>query len=157
MPPKKRKAPTKTTRQTRLTDAFTVIGGKSKRDLEPIDKDREELRKRLKRVTSEEPIPIVTSPTKEEEIPEHVKPYLEESSRQKLIDLLKSFDLDANFGPCIGLTRLERWNRAKTLSLNPPQLVHDILSLNIVEKDEELREALWHNLVTQPVDPEDEK
>lgn len=30
------------------------------------------------------------------------------------------FDWNMKFGPCIGLTRSERWNRAKKLGLNPP-------------------------------------
>ncbi|KAI7853971.1 DNA polymerase delta, subunit 4-domain-containing protein [Circinella umbellata] len=41
--------------------------------------------------------------------------------------LLRKFDLDYQFGPCVGLTRLERWNRAKKLGLNPPQEVKDVL------------------------------
>jgi len=39
---------------------------------------------------------------------------------------LKTFDMNADFGPCMGLTRLERWERAKKHGLNPPQ---DILQL----------------------------
>ncbi len=41
---------------------------------------------------------------------------------------LRVFDLDPNFGPCIGLSRLERWQRAKDLDLDPPQEIHDILT-----------------------------
>ena len=26
----------------------------------------------------------------------------------------------SEYGPCIGMTRLERWERAKSLGLNPP-------------------------------------
>ncbi len=28
-----------------------------------------------------------------------------------------------DYGPCVGVTRLERWERAKALDLNPPEEV----------------------------------
>jgi hypothetical protein len=34
---------------------------------------------------------------------------------------LFQFDLLSKYGPCIGLTRLERFNRAKKLGLEPPE------------------------------------
>mmetsp|Transcript_20858 Transcript_20858/g.61714 ORF Transcript_20858/g.61714 Transcript_20858/m.61714 type:complete len:115 (-) Transcript_20858:322-666(-) len=40
---------------------------------------------------------------------------------------LKAFDLDPTFGPCAGLTRRERWQRAESLGLNPPPEVWDLL------------------------------
>ncbi len=30
------------------------------------------------------------------------------------------FDLSYEYGPCVGVTRLERWERALALGLNPP-------------------------------------
>ncbi|CAI5494792.1 unnamed protein product [Closterium sp. Naga37s-1] len=33
---------------------------------------------------------------------------------------LHLFDMDMAFGPCTGLSRLERWQRASRLGLNPP-------------------------------------
>jgi DNA polymerase delta subunit 4 len=41
--------------------------------------------------------------------------------------LLRKFDLDVQFGPCSGLSRRERWLRAKELGLTPPQNILDIL------------------------------
>jgi hypothetical protein len=41
--------------------------------------------------------------------------------------LLKKFDMDLRFGPCVGLSRRERWERAHALGLAPPQHVLDIL------------------------------
>ena len=35
--------------------------------------------------------------------------------------LLRQFDLSSKYGPCIGMTRLERWERAEKLGLSPPQ------------------------------------
>ncbi|EPT02957.1 hypothetical protein FOMPIDRAFT_1142917 [Fomitopsis schrenkii] len=45
--------------------------------------------------------------------------------------ILRIFDLSYEYGPCIGVTRLERWNRAEALGLSPPpeacRLVKEIL------------------------------
>ena len=40
---------------------------------------------------------------------------------------LRAFDLAQAFGPCVGLTREERWRRADALGRNPPQRVREIL------------------------------
>ncbi|KAK3937331.1 DNA polymerase delta subunit 4 [Diplogelasinospora grovesii] len=34
--------------------------------------------------------------------------------------VLRYFDVSSQFGPCIGTTRLKRWQRAQRLGLNPP-------------------------------------
>ena len=34
--------------------------------------------------------------------------------------ILRHFDLCSEYGPCIGITRLHRWKRAQSMSLNPP-------------------------------------
>ncbi|KAF9115734.1 hypothetical protein BGX27_006681 [Mortierella sp. AM989] len=41
--------------------------------------------------------------------------------------MLRQFDLASCYGPCLDLTRLERWERASELGLNPPQDVKDKL------------------------------
>lgn len=41
--------------------------------------------------------------------------------------ILRAFDLDPTFGPCLGMTRLERWKRANSLGEDPPKEVYDIL------------------------------
>ncbi|CBQ67938.1 related to DNA polymerase delta subunit 4 [Sporisorium reilianum SRZ2] len=46
----------------------------------------------------------------------------------RIQQILRVFDLDPNFGPCMGMSRLERWQRAKELDLDPPQEIHDILT-----------------------------
>lgn len=39
----------------------------------------------------------------------------------KIHEILRVFDLTAKYGPCAGMTRLERWNRAKRWGLDPPE------------------------------------
>ncbi|KAL1972970.1 hypothetical protein VTN31DRAFT_6512 [Thermomyces dupontii] len=90
---------------------------------------------------SEEPIPPVTEepqPQTEEErralqiADAQLRKYWsnEEKSRktprvhQDGVDLhekiLRHFDLSSQYGPCIGISRLQRWHRAHNLDLNPP-------------------------------------
>ena len=51
---------------------------------------------------------------------------------------LKEFDLNYDYGPCCGLTRLERWNRAYSLGLKPPKRIKDLLMSGKAKS-----EALW--------------
>ncbi|KAK3132918.1 hypothetical protein QOZ80_6AG0529530 [Eleusine coracana subsp. coracana] len=40
---------------------------------------------------------------------------------------LRQFDMDLKFGPCIGVTRLQRWERASAMGLQPPAHLRDLL------------------------------
>ncbi|KAK8520064.1 hypothetical protein V6N13_031469 [Hibiscus sabdariffa] len=42
--------------------------------------------------------------------------------------VLRQFDMNMAFGPCIGMTRLDRWERAQRLGLNPPKEIQSILN-----------------------------
>ncbi|KAM7086364.1 DNA polymerase delta subunit 4 isoform 1-T1 [Molossus nigricans] len=44
------------------------------------------------------------------------------------LELLRQFDLAWQFGPCTGITRLQRWHRAKQMGLEPPPEVHQSLA-----------------------------
>ncbi|RDX89924.1 DNA polymerase delta subunit 4, partial [Mucuna pruriens] len=41
--------------------------------------------------------------------------------------VLRQFDMDMTYGPCIGLTRIQRWERAHTMGLNPPPQIKCLL------------------------------
>ncbi|KAH6832372.1 polymerase delta 4 [Perilla frutescens var. hirtella] len=41
--------------------------------------------------------------------------------------VLRQFDLNMGYGPCLGMSRLERWERANKLGLNPPAEVGTLL------------------------------
>jgi|UniRef100_A0A7S1T1A7 DNA polymerase delta subunit 4 len=65
---------------------------------------------------------------------------------------LKKFDLATKYGPCIGMTRLERWERASELGLSPPKDVRNILEELISNSDkghDELSEnhCLWKDRI----------
>lgn len=46
----------------------------------------------------------------------------------RIEQILRVFDLDPNYGPSIGLSRLERWQRAQDLDLDPPAEIRQILT-----------------------------
>ncbi|KAJ7491925.1 DNA polymerase delta, subunit 4-domain-containing protein [Mycena latifolia] len=55
--------------------------------------------------------------------------------QDKFHDILRVFDLSYEYGPCIGVSRLERWERASALGLNPPSEVRDILTTRQGQKE----------------------
>ncbi|KAL1927426.1 hypothetical protein VTP01DRAFT_3663 [Rhizomucor pusillus] len=65
--------------------------------------------------------------------PRPIRIHQEHLSEQDI--LLRQFDLDYKFGPCVGLTRLERWERAEQLGLNPPEEIKRIIQANPTENE----------------------
>lgn len=55
--------------------------------------------------------------------------------------ILKNFDFTVDFGPVVGLTRLERWERANKLGLNPPAVVKKILETKQGETEEVYKQS----------------
>ena len=47
--------------------------------------------------------------------------------RPARIEALRQFDLDLKYGPCLGILRIERWNRAVRLGLEPPKTIQKLL------------------------------
>ncbi|KAF8342627.1 DNA polymerase delta, subunit 4-domain-containing protein [Cantharellus anzutake] len=60
-------------------------------------------------------------------------------------EILRMFDLSYEYGPCVGVTRLERWERAQSLGLNPPPEVKEILQTQEGQTDEKYsRDVFCH-------------
>uniref|UniRef100_A0A674JQS2 DNA polymerase delta 4, accessory subunit n=1 Tax=Terrapene triunguis TaxID=2587831 RepID=A0A674JQS2_9SAUR len=59
------------------------------------------------------------------------------------LEMLKQFDLSWEYGPCTGITRLQRWERAKSLGLSPPLTVRETLLEH--EGDPSFMHCLWHD------------
>ncbi|XP_071722346.1 uncharacterized protein [Rutidosis leptorrhynchoides] len=53
-------------------------------------------------------------------------------------DQLRQFDMNMAYGPCLGMTRNERWERANRLGLNPPKEIESLLKTGKVGA-----ECLW--------------
>ncbi|XP_004713634.1 DNA polymerase delta subunit 4 isoform X4 [Echinops telfairi] len=56
--------------------------------------------------------------------------------------LLRQFDLAWQYGPCTGITRLQRWHRAEEMGLDPPREVHQVLQTH--QGDPRFQYSLWH-------------
>ncbi|CAL5213736.1 unnamed protein product [Lathyrus oleraceus] len=56
--------------------------------------------------------------------------------------VLRQFDMNTVYGPCIGMTRLARWERAVNLGLNPPQEIERLLKSGKVQQ-----ESLWDSRI----------
>lgn len=55
-------------------------------------------------------------------------------NEEEAIDrLLAQFDGEREFGPCLGITRMERWERAEKYGCNPPLCVKDILVRDLAD------------------------
>ncbi|BBN00319.1 DNA polymerase delta subunit 4 [Marchantia polymorpha subsp. ruderalis] len=55
---------------------------------------------------------------------------------------LRQFDMNMAYGPCLGITRMERWERATRLGLSPPSNVRDMI-VNL----EASQDCLWEGRV----------
>ncbi|CDW84681.1 dna polymerase delta subunit 4-like [Stylonychia lemnae] len=44
----------------------------------------------------------------------------EDQQRQFMLNELVMFDANPDFGPCKGISRMQRWNNSNNLGLNPP-------------------------------------
>ncbi|KAJ2961850.1 hypothetical protein NQZ79_g2900 [Umbelopsis isabellina] len=60
--------------------------------------------------------------------------------------VLRAFDLNYAYGSCVGISRLERWQRAFKLGLEPPQEVKTLLVGKNADK-EDVKESLFHGRV----------
>ncbi|XP_070778255.1 DNA polymerase delta subunit 4 [Enoplosus armatus] len=61
--------------------------------------------------------------------------------REEELQKLRQFDLDWRFGPCTGIGRLQRWERAKLHGLNPPEEIRYLLLQT--HTDPEYNLSLW--------------
>ncbi|XP_036241065.1 DNA polymerase delta subunit 4 [Molothrus ater] len=59
-----------------------------------------------------------------------------------LMEMLRRFDLSWEYGPCSGITRLQRWERAQELGLSPPGPIRDALLEHRDNPD--VTYSLWH-------------
>ncbi|KAM6308985.1 DNA polymerase delta subunit 4 [Aegotheles albertisi] len=59
-----------------------------------------------------------------------------------VLEMLRRFDLAGEYGPCTGITRLQRWERAQALGLSPPGPVRDALLAHGDNPD--VTYSLWH-------------
>ena len=56
-------------------------------------------------------------------------------SQSTIHTILRDFDLSPRYGPCVGITRLDRYRRAEKMGLKPPVEVLQILETEEGERD----------------------
>lgn len=61
--------------------------------------------------------------------------------------ILRVFDMTSAYGPCVGMSRLQRWERAKKWGLNPPEEIRNILTTVEGQKEVAYRENVLHEWV----------
>ncbi|XP_020022717.1 DNA polymerase delta subunit 4 isoform X1 [Castor canadensis] len=64
------------------------------------------------------------------------------SEEEVALELLRQFDLAWRYGPCTGITRMQRWHRAEQMGLEPPPEVHQVLKTHL--GDPRFQLSLWH-------------
>ncbi|EKM50717.1 uncharacterized protein PHACADRAFT_264153 [Phanerochaete carnosa HHB-10118-sp] len=57
--------------------------------------------------------------------------------------ILRFFDLSYQYGPCIGVSRLQRWGRAEALGLSPPGVVKQLLTNEDGTERVEVKECVF--------------
>ncbi|XP_046382544.1 DNA polymerase delta subunit 4-like [Ischnura elegans] len=57
------------------------------------------------------------------------------------LQVLRQFDLNWKYGPCINITRLERWDRAYKLGLQPPKVVKEMILNHLGDRN--YTECVW--------------
>lgn len=63
---------------------------------------------------------------------------MHKESQSPIHTIMRNFDLTPKFGPCVGISRLDRYRRAEKMGMKPPVEV-----LRILETEEGLRD--WNN------------
>eukprot|EP00040_Diaphanoeca_grandis_P043852 m.10500 g.10500 ORF g.10500 m.10500 type:complete len:112 (-) comp8344_c0_seq1:243-578(-) len=58
------------------------------------------------------------------------------------LQFLKHFDLNSDYGPNVGITRFDRYNRAKRNGLAPPQRIAELIMQ--FSENPEVTEPLWN-------------
>jgi len=65
-----------------------------------------------------------------------------DDEKDEVEEILREFDMNMSYGPCLGLSRMERWQRAVGLGLNPSHQIKDIL-----ERAGGMPNCLWEGRV----------
>jgi len=55
-------------------------------------------------------------------------PAIHGEKQNRIHEILRVFDNSYEYGPCVGISRRDRWDRAQALGLNPPKEIDDILN-----------------------------
>ncbi|KAH8110744.1 DNA polymerase delta, subunit 4-domain-containing protein [Phellopilus nigrolimitatus] len=71
-------------------------------------------------------------------------PPIHAEKQTKSHHILRIFDNSYEYGPCVGMTRLQRWERAQSLGMNPPMEIRDILVTEEGNKDDTYKHSVFY-------------
>ncbi|KDQ13951.1 hypothetical protein BOTBODRAFT_33071 [Botryobasidium botryosum FD-172 SS1] len=72
-------------------------------------------------------------------------PLIHAENQNMIHHILRAFDLSYEYGPCIGVSRLDRWNRAKAIGMSPPEAVRQILMTKQGSEDTQFSMNIFNN------------
>ncbi|KAH7106132.1 DNA polymerase delta, subunit 4-domain-containing protein [Auriculariales sp. MPI-PUGE-AT-0066] len=75
----------------------------------------------------------------------HFQP-VHKDKKDKVGHILRVFDNCSDYGPCVGITRLQRWERADAMGLEPPVAIRDILLTRQGQENNDIKESCFHDL-----------
>jgi len=74
-------------------------------------------------------------------------PFIHGEDLNKIHHILRTFDLSYRYGPCVGMTRMERWSRAKEMGLEPPMEIKEILETKQGVEQDEYKQSVFFDEV----------
>ncbi|PPQ75443.1 hypothetical protein CVT26_016217 [Gymnopilus dilepis] len=74
-------------------------------------------------------------------------PMINTGKHTKIHEILRVFDNTYEYGPCVGMTRRERWDRAQAMGLNPPKEIDDILKTQEGSTQVDLVQSVFYGQV----------
>jgi len=77
----------------------------------------------------------------------HIASPVHQGKQSIIQTILKNFDNSYKYGPCVGLTRLARWQRAQRLGLKPPTEVFTLLDTRQGYLDASVRDSFLEGQV----------
>ncbi|CAI0395204.1 unnamed protein product [Linum tenue] len=97
-----------------------------------------------KSIKKKSPAALITSPHGAPHLQgsDFLFPFLFAEDVEKTEQVLREFDMNMAYGPCIGMTRMARWQRAQRLGLDPPGDVKNLLDSGKTET-----KSLWDDRV----------
>ncbi|XP_021256879.1 DNA polymerase delta subunit 4 [Numida meleagris] len=120
----------------RITDCFPR---RHRARTRAAGKERRAARSGKRRGIPVAPPPRPSPPSPAQEEPPRDPP---PAASRELLEMLRRFDLAWEYGPCTGITRLQRWERAQALGLSPPAPVREALLEH--RDDPAVTYSLWH-------------
>ncbi|BFZ62562.1 hypothetical protein YB2330_003663 [Saitoella coloradoensis] len=118
--------------------------------IEEVEKELEAVKEKKRESKKKEEVEEETHPNPKDRVyaqlakeidAQRIHPQIHAQHLTSIDKILRNFDLTYKYGPCVGLTRLQRWERAEKMGLEPPSEVRRILMTVEGREEEGLRQG----------------